>query len=234
MAVGLVDGDSMRRAAWAERLSALGFPIAWEVATAAEARAAWARHPPSALLVAFELPDGSGAALLAAAIRAQPEIFGLLLVETPHPALEALAWKAGARGCLGRGQPCERLTGAVREALAGMSLWTPGAVRRAQRWRARWGDPWAALSLSPQQRAVAWAAAHGLSNKEIARVLGIAPETARTHLTRALARLGRVDRVDLTRWRAQGGLLDPRCAALLEEDPLPDFWQLIEALMGFG
>jgi DNA-binding response OmpR family regulator len=64
MAVGLVDSDSMRRAVWAERLSAWGFPIAWEAATAAEARAAQARHPPSALLVAFELLDGSGAALL--------------------------------------------------------------------------------------------------------------------------------------------------------------------------
>jgi DNA-binding NarL/FixJ family response regulator len=232
MAVGLVDSDSMRRAVWAERLSAWGFPIAWEAATAAEARAAQARHPPSALLVAFELLDGGGAALLAAAIRAQPECSGLLLVEVPHPAREALAWKAGARGCLWRGQPCERLLAAVRQALAGTSLWTPGAVRQAQRWWASWGDPWAALS--PQQRAVAWAAAHGLSNKEIARVLGIAPETARTHLARALARLGRVDRVDLTRWLAQGGLLDPRCAALLDEDPLPDFRQLIEALMGLG
>jgi hypothetical protein len=81
---------------------------------------------------------------------------------------------------------------------------------------------------------VAWAAAHGLSNKEIARVLSIAPETVRTYLARALARLGRMDRVDLTRWLAQGGLLDPRCAALLDEDPLPDFQQLIEALMGLG
>jgi hypothetical protein len=43
-----------------------------------------------------------------------------------------------------------------------------------------------------------------------------------------------VDRVDLTRWLAQGGLLDPRCAALLDEDPLPDFRQRIEALMGLG
>jgi DNA-binding NarL/FixJ family response regulator len=160
------------------------------------------------------------------------ECSGLLLVEVPHPAREALAWKAGAQGCLWRGQPCERLLAAVRQALAGTSLWTPGAVRQAQRWWASWGDPWAALS--PQQRAVAWAAAHGLSNKEIARVLGIVPETARTHLARALARLGRVDRVDLTRWLAQGGLLDPRCAALLDEDPLPDFRQLIEALMGLG
>ena len=232
MAVGLVDPDSMRRAAWAGRLNAWGFPIAWEAATAAEARAALARYPPPALLVAFELPDGSGAALLAAAVRAQPERSGLLLVEAPHPALEALAWKAGARGCLWRGLACERLTAAVREALAGASLWTPGAVQRAQRWWARWGDPWAALS--PRQRAVAWAAAHGLSNKEIARVLRIRPETVRTHLARALARLVRVDRVDLTRWLAQGGLLDPRRAALLEDDPLPDFRQLIEAIADLG
>jgi DNA-binding NarL/FixJ family response regulator len=57
------------------------------------------------------------------------ECSGLLLVEVPHPAREALAWKAGARGCLWRGQPCERLLAAVRQALAGTSLWTPGAVR---------------------------------------------------------------------------------------------------------
>lgn len=83
MAIGLVDPDAMRRAAWAQRLSAQGFPIAWQAATAAEACAEWSHHPPQGLLIAFELPDASGAALLAQACRRFPNLPALLFIETP-------------------------------------------------------------------------------------------------------------------------------------------------------
>ncbi len=219
MSVGLVDPDALRRIAWRQLLDAWGVPLAWTAPTAEAGGLGLADDPPTFLLIAFELPDESGARLLHKARATRRTLRGLLFTSCPHPATEALAWRAGALGCLDLRQPCDALAEALQQALGGTPLWTPAALRRVQAWWATWGDPWA--GLSPRQRLIAWAAAHTLSNKEIAAWLGGRVETVRTHLRRALARLGRTDRVDLARWLAQGGLLDPLRAPLLDLAPLP-------------
>ncbi len=219
MCVGLVDPDALRPIAWRQLLDAWGVPLAWTAPTAAAARLGLADHPPTFMLVVFELPDENGARLLHEARATRRALRGLLFTSCPHPATEALAWRAGALGCLDLRQPEKAFLGALQRALGGASLWTPAALRRIRAWWTRWGDPWA--GLSPRQRLIAWAAVHTLSNKEIAAWLGCRAETVRTHLRRALARLGRTDRVDLARWLAQGGLLDPLRAPLLDLAPLP-------------
>jgi len=228
MMLGLVDPDPLRLAAWRRLLEASGFSIAWTASTAAEAHHQLAACPVSFLVIASELPDANGPRLLHHARNTLPALSGLVFAAHPHLAVEALAWRAGAIGCLWLDSPWESITPALRHALKGFALWTPQDLQRIQRWWTMWGTPW--TTLSPRQRQVAWAAAHGLSNREIAQSLRCSRETVRTHLNRALDRLGRADRVDLARWLAQGGLKDPRWAVLLDLEPLPDEQTLLEAV----
>jgi DNA-binding NarL/FixJ family response regulator len=226
--IGLVDPDPLHQMAWRSWFAAHGFPLAWIASTAADARRALNGHPTAFLLIRFDLPDESGARLLHSIRPALPGLRALLLVHTAHPAVEALAYRAGALGCLGWESSCDQMLHALPHALKGRPLWTLETVYRVEDWWRTWGAPWAALS--PRQRRIAWAAAHGLSDKEIARWLGCSKETVRTHLSRALERLGRADRVDLARWLFRGGLRDPRCAALLDLEPMPDERTLLEAI----
>ncbi|OYU16472.1 MAG: helix-turn-helix transcriptional regulator [Alphaproteobacteria bacterium PA4] len=58
------------------------------------------------------------------------------------------------------------------------------------------GNPAAAdsLGLSPREREVLRALAAGHSNKEIARLLSVSPNTVKTHLTRLFTKLGASNR----------------------------------------
>lgn len=65
----------------------------------------------------------------------------------------------------------------------------------------------AALGISPRELTVLEALAQGLSNKEIARRLGISPETVKTHLSRLYERLGARRRTDAVNRARELGLL---------------------------
>ena len=61
--------------------------------------------------------------------------------------------------------------------------------------------------LTEREREVVRLVATGLSNEEIARELVISPLTAKTHITRAIAKLGVRDRVQLVIIAFEDGLV---------------------------
>ena len=65
----------------------------------------------------------------------------------------------------------------------------------------------AALGISPRELTVLHELAEGHSNKEIARRLGISPETVKTHLARLYERLGARRRTDAVHRARELGLL---------------------------
>jgi non-specific serine/threonine protein kinase len=69
------------------------------------------------------------------------------------------------------------------------------------------GPAHAAGPLSPRQREVAALVARGLSNREIAAALVVAPTTAARHVEHILARLGLRNRAQLTAWAVEHGVL---------------------------
>ena len=54
--------------------------------------------------------------------------------------------------------------------------------------------------------------AHGLSNDEIADAMVLSPATAKTHVSRAMIKLGARDRAQLVVFAYQTGLVTPRAA----------------------
>ena len=125
------------------------------------------------------------------------------------------ALRAGASGFLGKGaEPAELLT-AIRTVARGDSLLSPAATKSLiARFLATHDDeerPVAeALSaLTEREREILALVAAGLSNDEIASGLVVSPATVKTHVNRAMAKLGAHDRAQLVIAAYQAGLVRP-------------------------
>jgi DNA-binding NarL/FixJ family response regulator len=135
----------------------------------------------------------------------------LTTFETDEYVFAALA--AGASGFLTKEIDPDGLRRAVRVVAAGDALLSPSVTRRvvtrfAHRPTAApvtGGDRLAALTA--REREVVHLVATGLSNEDIARELVISPLTAKTHITRAIAKLGVRDRVQLVIVAYEEGLV---------------------------
>ncbi|MFC7998437.1 response regulator [Streptomyces rochei] len=129
--------------------------------------------------------------------------------------------RAGASGFLGKGSEPEELLSAVRVAAGGEALLSPAATKGLiARFLAQEGtgdgaerDPARAErleSLTVREREVLVQVAGGLSNDEIAERLEVSPLTVKTHVNRAMAKLGARDRAQLVVIAYETGLVRPR------------------------
>jgi DNA-binding NarL/FixJ family response regulator len=66
--------------------------------------------------------------------------------------------------------------------------------------------------LTEREREVVALVAHGLSNDEIAERMVLSPMTAKTHVSRAMTKLGARDRAQLVVLAYQSGLVAPGAA----------------------
>jgi DNA-binding NarL/FixJ family response regulator len=122
------------------------------------------------------------------------------------------ALEAGASGFLTKEVDPDGLRHAVRVVAAGEALLSPSVTRRvvkqfAHRPAPAPGGGKRLAALTAREREVVQLVATGLSNEDIARELVISPLTAKTHITRAIARLGVRDRVQLVILAYEEGLV---------------------------
>ncbi|WP_329299246.1 response regulator transcription factor [Streptomyces sp. NBC_00659] len=126
--------------------------------------------------------------------------------------------RAGASGFLGKGAEPEELLNAIRIAAGGEALLSPAATKGLiARFLARGDDegPGGARSerlgaLTGREREVLVQVAAGHSNDEIAERLEVSPLTVKTHVNRAMAKLGARDRAQLVVIAYESGLVRPR------------------------
>ncbi|MBL1096957.1 response regulator [Streptomyces coffeae] len=156
-------------------------------------------------------------------ISEDPELTGVRVVmlttfEVDEYVVDSL--RAGASGFLGKGAEPEELLSAIRIAAAGEALLSPAATKGliarflAQGDGARDGeDPAYDASrldaLTVREREVLVQVAGGLSNDEIAARLEVSPLTVKTHVNRAMAKLGARDRAQLVVISYETGLVRP-------------------------
>jgi len=135
----------------------------------------------------------------------------LTTFETDEYVFAALA--AGASGFLTKEVAPEGLRHAVRVVAAGDALLSPSVTRRVVGQFAHRPAPAARpggdrlAALTAREREVVRLVATGLSNEDIARELVISPLTAKTHITRAIGKLGLRDRVQLVIVAFEDGLV---------------------------
>ncbi|MFD7862351.1 response regulator [Streptomyces sp. NPDC059783] len=121
------------------------------------------------------------------------------------------ALRAGAAGFLVKDMALDDILAAVRVVAAGDALLAPGVTRRLIREFAN--RPAAAPpppplpAITDREREVLVLVGSGLSNAEIAERLVISVATAKTYLTRLLAKLGARDRVQLVIMAYEAGLV---------------------------
>ncbi len=138
-------------------------------------------------------------------------VIALTTFEVDEYVLGALG--AGAAGFLLKDIDAEELHSAIRSVVAGHSLIAPAVTGRVidELVRRRGPAPIAPERLdvlTTREREVVRAAAGGLSNEEIAEALFISPLTAKTHVSRAMIKLGVRDRTQLVILAFETGLAE--------------------------
>ncbi|GLW35600.1 response regulator [Actinoplanes regularis] len=125
------------------------------------------------------------------------------------------ALRAGASGFLGKNVEPADLVRAVQTVAAGESLLSPTATRSLiTRFLSQPELPPLPAAgpldgLTDREREVLTFVAHGLSNDDIADRLCLSPLTAKTHVNRAMTKLGVRDRAQLVVLAYQNGLVRP-------------------------
>ena len=124
------------------------------------------------------------------------------------------ALRAGASGFLLKDSNPEELVQGLRVVADGDALLSPAITRTLiGEFVARPPDAQTAGGLevlTNREREVVAQVAHGLSNEEIAAAMVISPTTAKTHVSRAMTKLGALDRAQLVVFAYQSGLVHPR------------------------
>ncbi|MEU6428084.1 response regulator transcription factor [Microbispora sp. NPDC046973] len=185
-----------------------------EAADGAAAVAAVRRWRPDVVLMDIRMPvlDGIGALRRIVAEAPATRVVILTSFDLDDHVFDAL--RAGASGFLLKSAEPDEMLRAVRVVAEGESLLSPAVTRRViARFAGRPGPPGevrARLSVltEREREVVGWVAA-GLSNDEIARRLVVSAATVRTHVGRAMTKLGARDRAQLVVFAYQGGLPIP-------------------------
>ncbi|MFI1600914.1 response regulator [Streptomyces griseofuscus] len=176
---------------------------------------------PDVVLMDIRMPgtDGLAATRLISedADLAQVHVVILTTFEVDDYVVQSL--RAGASGFLGKGSEPEELLSAIRIAAGGDALLSPAATKGLIARFLAQGDgdddraPLRAErlgALTGREREVLVQVAGGHSNDEIAEGLAVSPLTVKTHVNRAMAKLGARDRAQLVVIAYESGLVRPR------------------------
>ncbi|MER7826089.1 response regulator transcription factor [Streptomyces sp. NPDC096097] len=198
--------------------------VVGEASDGAEAFELARRTRPDVVLMDIRMPGTDGLAATRM-ISADPELAGVHVVmlttfEVDEYVVSAL--RAGASGFLGKGAEPDELLNAIRVAAAGEALLSPAATKGLiATFLAQGGGAGPATAdagshaqrlaaLTVREREVLVHVAAGLSNDGIAERLEVSPLTVKTHVNRAMAKLGARDRAQLVVIAYESGLVRPR------------------------
>lgn len=149
---------------------------------------------PDVMLLDVKMPTMDGLQTLRLLRDACPALPVLILTVHDDPEYVEEALRAGATGYLLKSVSREELTRAIRAAAAGSGYLQAEITKPVLERFARGSTPIAAVHLSPREREVARLLADGLSNKQIARRLGISEATVKGYLSQMFEKLGATDR----------------------------------------
>ena len=214
----VADGQALVRAGFRALLESGGqINVVGEASTGEEAVALARRLRPDVVLIDATLP-GLDCVEATARMLEDPGIAVMLLTATELDERIFATLRAGARGLLLKDTDPAELVRAIGLLARGDALLSPSLTRRLIAELASVPDPRLPSSelldeLTPREREVVALVALGLSNADIAEQLVISPATSKTHVSRAMLKLGAQHRAQLVAFAFNTGLAVPRAEA---------------------
>jgi DNA-binding NarL/FixJ family response regulator len=186
--------------------------VAGEVGDGSEALAEARRVDPDVVLMDVRMPVVDGIEATAQLVRGGCRARILMLTTFDLDEYVYRAMKAGASGFLLKDASGGQLAEAVRTVYKGDALLAPAITKRLIEDFCRGPTPGANgsdLGLSERELEVCRLVARGLSNREIAAQLYVSEATVKTHVGHVLSRLGLRDRVQVTVFAYEHGIVRP-------------------------
>ena len=214
----LADDQALVRAGFASLLATQDdITVVGEAADGEEAVRQAMALAPDVVLMDIRMPGVDGLAATKA-IAGDDRLGGVRVVILTTFDLDDYVFDAichGASGFLVKDTEPAELIRAVRVVAGGNALLSPGVTRRlisefasrAQRPSTPFGQ--SLDQLTEREREITALVAEGLSNDEIAARLFLSPATAKTHVNRAMTKLGARDRAQLVVFAYESGLARP-------------------------
>ena len=204
----IVDDHEIIRMGLRLMLEGSGLEIAAEATTAAEAIEAVERSVPDVVLMDIRMEGGDGLNALGRMKLDHPDLPIVLFSAYDNPTYIARAVALGASGYVLKSAPRERLIEALEMAVAGESAWTREELRRVT---GALATPRLSqdieVPLTQRESEVLRQMALGLTNKEIAKMLGISYETVKEHVQHILRKIGVSDRTQAAVWAVRKNLV---------------------------
>jgi DNA-binding NarL/FixJ family response regulator len=186
-----IDGDVALRKGMELLFERSGFQVAGGAANAQRAYDLTLATRPDVAVMDIDLPGTNGIDLTRRLLAELPDLGVVLYAGRRDGKLLRDALACGARGLVRKAAPPHELMNAIRAVAVGGTYVDP-----------RLGEPFARHTrvhgfdgLSAREREVLHHLSHGLTGEEIAELLFLSPETVRTHVRNAMAKLRAKTRV---------------------------------------
>jgi DNA-binding NarL/FixJ family response regulator len=152
---------------------------------------------PDVVLMDLSMPDMDGIAATRRILEESPKTHVLVLTSFSDRDRILAAVDAGAEGILLKECSTEEILDGIRQLVGGGSPLDPKVARELLTSRR---EPPEEIKLSPREQEVLRMLGAGLSNRAIARRLGISERTVKAHLTSVFQSLGVTDRTQAALW----------------------------------